>query len=177
MPGPSSGHGGSTSNHDGDPERDRPCDAAGDRQPVCRHGRAASDVDSGLAAWHGSLTDTPHRPRRSPRRRQVPPFANGSTVTVSGTATDSGGGVVAGVEVSTDGGSTWHPVTTMSPAATSVTWSYTWSAAGNGPVTINVARHRRQRQHGDAGPRRQRHRQLPMQPFREQLHAVDHVGQ
>ena len=63
-------------------------------------------------------------------------FANGSTVTISGTATDSGGGVVAGVEVSTDGGSTWHPVTTMSAASTSVTWSYTWSAAGNGSVTI-----------------------------------------
>ncbi len=61
---------------------------------------------------------------------------NGSTVTISGTATDSGGGVVAGVEVSTDGGSTWHPVTTMSAANTSVTWSYTWSAAGSGPVTI-----------------------------------------
>ena len=44
--------------------------------------------------------------------------------------------MVAGVEVSTDGGSTWHPVTTMSPAATSVTWSYTWSAAGSGPVTL-----------------------------------------
>jgi methionine-rich copper-binding protein CopC len=63
-------------------------------------------------------------------------IANGSTVTVTGTATDSGGGVVAGVEVSTNSGSTWHPVTTMSPASTSVTWSYTWSAAGNGPVTI-----------------------------------------
>jgi methionine-rich copper-binding protein CopC len=63
-------------------------------------------------------------------------LANGSTVTISGTATDSGGGVVAGVEVSTDGGSTWHPVTTMSAASTSVTWSYTWSAAGSGSVTI-----------------------------------------
>lgn len=63
-------------------------------------------------------------------------LANGSTVTVTGTATDSGGGVVAGVEVSTDGGSTWHPVTTMSSAATSVSWSYTWSAAGSGSVTI-----------------------------------------
>ncbi|HEX6519505.1 MAG TPA: DUF4082 domain-containing protein, partial [Streptosporangiaceae bacterium] len=63
---------------------------------------------------------------------------NGSTVTVSGTATDSGGGVVAGVEVSTDGGSTWHPVTTMSPAGTSVTWSYTWSAAGSGTVTLKA---------------------------------------
>ena len=63
-------------------------------------------------------------------------YTNGSTVTISGTGTDSGGGVVAGMEVSTDGGSTWHPVTTMSPASTSVTWSYTWSAAGNGSVTI-----------------------------------------
>ncbi|HEY2641256.1 MAG TPA: DUF4082 domain-containing protein [Streptosporangiaceae bacterium] len=63
-------------------------------------------------------------------------LASGSTVTIGGTATDSGGGVVAGVEVSTDSGSTWHPVTTMSAAATSVTWSYTWSAAGQGPVTI-----------------------------------------
>jgi methionine-rich copper-binding protein CopC len=63
-------------------------------------------------------------------------FTNGTTVTITGTATDSGGGVAAGVEVSTDGGSTWHPVTTMSAAATSVNWSYTWSAADSGPVTI-----------------------------------------
>jgi methionine-rich copper-binding protein CopC len=63
-------------------------------------------------------------------------IANGATTTVSGTATDSGGGVVAGVEVSTDGGSTWHPVTTMSAANTSVTWSYTWSAAGSGSVKL-----------------------------------------
>jgi hypothetical protein len=63
-------------------------------------------------------------------------FSNGSTVTISGTATHSGGGVVAGVEVSTDGGSTWHPVTTMSPASANVTWTYTWSAAGSGPVTL-----------------------------------------
>jgi methionine-rich copper-binding protein CopC len=63
-------------------------------------------------------------------------IANGSSVTITGTATDSGGGVVAGVEVSTDGGNTWHPVTTMDPAATTVSWSYTWSATGSGPVTI-----------------------------------------
>src|SRR5882762_1561170 len=33
----------------------------------------------------------------------------GSQVTVSGTAQDFGGGVVGGVEVSVDGGATWHP--------------------------------------------------------------------
>ena len=31
-----------------------------------------------------------------------------SVVTISGTATDSGGGLVAGVEVSVDGGATWR---------------------------------------------------------------------
>ena len=37
--------------------------------------------------------------------------ADGSQITITGTATDTGGGVVGGVEVSTDGGSTWHPAT------------------------------------------------------------------
>ena len=35
--------------------------------------------------------------------------ADGAQVTLTGTASDGGGGVVAGVEVSTDGGTTWHP--------------------------------------------------------------------
>ena len=59
-------------------------------------------------------------------------------MTVTGTATDSGGGVVAGVEISTDGGTTWHPVTTMSAADTSVTWSYTWIAHGSPTATIET---------------------------------------
>ncbi len=63
-------------------------------------------------------------------------FSDGSTVTISGTATDAGGGVVAGVEVSTDGGTTWHPVTTMSAPNTSVTWSYSWVAHGSPSTTI-----------------------------------------
>ena len=63
-------------------------------------------------------------------------FSDGSAVTISGTATDAGGGVVAGVEVSTDGGTTWHPVTTMSAPDTSVTWSYSWIAHGNPTTTI-----------------------------------------
>src|SRR6185312_16026785 len=33
--------------------------------------------------------------------------AQGSTVTVSGTASDTGGGIVGAVEVSVDGGTTW----------------------------------------------------------------------
>ena len=63
---------------------------------------------------------------------------DGSAVTISGAATDAGGGVVAGLEVSTNGGATWHPVTTMSPADTSVTWSYSWVAHGDPTTTIEA---------------------------------------
>jgi hypothetical protein len=57
-------------------------------------------------------------------------FAVGSQITVSGTATDTGGGVVGGVEVSVDGGTTWHP------ASGRASWSYTWTPATSGAVTI-----------------------------------------
>jgi hypothetical protein len=43
-------------------------------------------------------------------------------VTISGTAADTGGGVVGGVEVSTDNGTSWHPATgrvVIIPAAAS----------------------------------------------------------
>ena len=54
----------------------------------------------------------------------------GTPVIVSGTASDTGGGVVAGVEVSVDGGTTWH-------AATGTTsWSYTFVPDALGPTTI-----------------------------------------
>jgi hypothetical protein len=65
-------------------------------------------------------------------------LTDGSAVTISGTATDSGGGVVAGVEVSTNGGASWRPVTTMSAANTSVTWTYSWIAHGSPTATIQV---------------------------------------
>ena len=53
----------------------------------------------------------------------------GSPVTISGTANDSGG-TVGGVEVSVDGGTTWHP------AANRANWSYTWTPGTSGSVTI-----------------------------------------
>ncbi len=61
---------------------------------------------------------------------------DGSAVTITGTATDAGGGVVAGVEVSTDGGSTWHPASLTTPAEQTVKWTYTWAAHGNPTTTI-----------------------------------------
>jgi hypothetical protein len=55
-------------------------------------------------------------------------FSKNQTVTVSGTASDALGGRVAAVEVSTDGGTTWHP------ASGRETWTYTGQADGSGPV-------------------------------------------
>ena len=54
----------------------------------------------------------------------------GVPITITGTAKDSGGGVVAGVEVSIDGGLTWHPATGHT------SWSYTWTPTTSGQVTI-----------------------------------------
>ena len=56
----------------------------------------------------------------------------GVAVTVTGTATDSGGGVVGGVEVSIDGGTTWHPATGRG------SWTYSWLPAGAATVTIKT---------------------------------------
>lgn len=57
---------------------------------------------------------------------------DGATVTLTGTAADAGGGVVAGVEVSTDGGSTWHLANGTS------TWTYSWKAHGHPTASIRV---------------------------------------
>ena len=59
-------------------------------------------------------------------------FPVGSPVTVTGTAVDSGGGQVAGVEVSTDGGTSWHP------ANGTESWSYVFTPLVLGPMTIQV---------------------------------------
>jgi Domain of unknown function (DUF4082)/Fibronectin type III domain/Bacterial Ig domain len=61
---------------------------------------------------------------------------DGAKVTISGTATDVGGGVVAGVEVSTDNGTTWHPATLSTAPSTTVSWTYAWAAHGNPTATI-----------------------------------------
>jgi phosphodiesterase/alkaline phosphatase D-like protein len=50
--------------------------------------------------------------------------ASNSTVTITGTASDTGG-VVGAVEVSVDGGLTWHPATGRSA------WSYSWATGAS----------------------------------------------
>ncbi|MCY4726965.1 DUF4082 domain-containing protein [Nocardioides sp. STR2] len=59
-------------------------------------------------------------------------IANGTQRTVNGTATDVGGGRVAGVEVSTNGGDTWHPATGTT------SWSYSYVQKGMGTVAVRV---------------------------------------
>jgi len=55
---------------------------------------------------------------------------SGAAVTVNGTAVDYGGGVVGGVEVSVDGGNTWHP------ASGRGSWTYTWTPGNLGTIVI-----------------------------------------
>ena len=61
---------------------------------------------------------------------------SGQPVTISGTATDatgeSGGGQVGSVEVSTDGGATWHPAQGRN------NWTYSWTPGAAGSATIKT---------------------------------------
>ena len=98
-------------------------------------GAQPATLDPTLTPWTASTDTTP------PTSTITSPAAgatvgDGAAVTVSGTATDAGGGVVAGVEVSTDGGSTWHPAKLTTPDGTTVSWSYTWAAHGNPTATV-----------------------------------------
>ena len=54
----------------------------------------------------------------------------GTAVNITGTATDAGGGVVAGVEVSVDGGTTWQVATGTT------SWSFSWTPVAQGSVII-----------------------------------------
>jgi uncharacterized protein DUF4082/Calx-beta domain-containing protein/Big-like domain-containing protein/purple acid phosphatase-like protein len=56
---------------------------------------------------------------------------SGDRVTITGTASDSGG-IVAGVEVSVDGGTTWRAATGTA------NWSYEWTPDAGGQVTIRT---------------------------------------
>ena len=86
-------------------------------------------LQAGLVAATASTdTTAPSSAITSPTGGSQVPV--GTTVTVTGTAIDSGGGVVGGVEVSADGGATWHAATGRG------SWSYSWRASVAGQVTI-----------------------------------------
>lgn len=56
--------------------------------------------------------------------------AAGSTITVTGIAADSGGGVVGAVEMSTDSGASWHPANGRE------SWTYSWQPTTLGSFTL-----------------------------------------
>jgi hypothetical protein len=86
-------------------------------------------LQSGLVAATASTDTTPPTSIiTSPAPGAL--LVTGTPVTVTGTATDSGGGVVAGVEVSVDGGVTWHPASGRN------NWSYVWYPNSLGTVTV-----------------------------------------
>ncbi|GAA3602665.1 hypothetical protein GCM10022236_00560 [Microlunatus ginsengisoli] len=93
-------------------------------------GAQPATLQSGLVAATAS-TDT------TPPASVITAPADGATVpagsplTISGTATDVGG-VVAGVEVSVDGGASWHP------ASGTGAWSYTFTPSVNATLTIKT---------------------------------------
>ncbi|TFD79442.1 DUF4082 domain-containing protein [Cryobacterium fucosi] len=94
-------------------------------------GAQPATLSSGLIATTASTdTTAPTVTVTSPAAGSSVP--NGASVTVSGTAADAGGGVVAGVEVSTDAGVSWHPATGTTA------WSYTYLQRGVGAQSIRV---------------------------------------
>ena len=102
--------------------------------------QATVNVLADMGAEPGSLqadlvSATPSSDAQTPASVIGFPLAGGSvpsgnSVNIQGTASDVGGGVVAGVEVSVDGGATWHAATGTTP------WSYAWTPVTQGPVTI-----------------------------------------
>jgi hypothetical protein len=88
----------------------------------------------------GLVSGAPSSDTKAPTSTIITPsnnatVADGSAQTISGTATDIGG-VVSGVEVSTDGGTSWHPTNLTTADNTTVSWSYSWAAHGNPSTKI-----------------------------------------
>jgi hypothetical protein len=81
-----------------------------------------------VAATQSADTVAPTSTITAPTGGQTVPV--GTELTVTGTATDTGGGRVGGVEVSTDGGTTWHR------AQGRESWSYNFLASSDGNLTI-----------------------------------------
>jgi hypothetical protein len=91
-------------------------------------GVLAQTLQAGLAPWTQS-TDTTAPTSTITFPTSSTSVVQNQTLTITGTAKDTGGRV-AGVEVSTDGGSTWHPTTGTT------SWNYNWMPPTAGPYTI-----------------------------------------
>jgi hypothetical protein len=61
-------------------------------------------------------------------------FVAGPVITIAGSAADTGGGVVGGVELSVDGGASWHPAKGVE------TWSYEWAVPAGVTSAVIMSR-------------------------------------
>lgn len=121
---------GLNSNHDGDGAAADPRMQQFEVNMLAFMGTQPETLMSGLVAGAG-ITDTtpPTAVVTSPAPGAT--IANGAAVTLTGTASDVGG-VVAAVEISVDGGQTWH----MATGTTS--WSYSYVQHGIGQEQVLV---------------------------------------
>ncbi|WP_417563765.1 DUF4082 domain-containing protein [Microbacterium sp.] len=116
--------------HDGDGAPADPRMQQAEVNMLADMGAQPSTLMSGLVAATASTDTTPPTTViTSPAAGAT--IAGGTKVTVTGTAADVGG-VVAGVEVSTDGGTTWHPATGTT------SWTYTYIQQGSGTASITA---------------------------------------
>jgi hypothetical protein len=90
-------------------------------QPATRQADLAPASPSTDATAPASAITSPAEGATVPR---------GTAVTIQGSASDAGGGAVGGVEVSVDGGQTWHP------AEGRGTWRFSWTPQQEGTATI-----------------------------------------
>ena len=81
-----------------------------------------------LPATKSTDATAPHSTITSPAAGSS--VSAGSTINVSGTAADVGGGVVGGVEVSADGGQTWHPANGRE------SWTFPWHPQVSGTANL-----------------------------------------
>src|ERR1035437_7414752 len=93
----------------------------------------ASLITGLTAASQSTDTTPPTSTITSPTSNST--VQDGNQITISGTASDSGG-VVAGGEGSTHGGQTRHPGHPGGAGGANVNWPYTWVAHGNPSTTI-----------------------------------------
>jgi hypothetical protein len=89
-----------------------------------------ADMGAQPATLQPGLQPAAETTDRTPPVSQATAVALGNPATASGTATDIGGGRVGAVEVSTDGGASWHP------AAGRENWTYSWTPPAPGPVSV-----------------------------------------
>jgi hypothetical protein len=94
------------------------------------------DMGAQPATRQANLFPAPASTDVAPPTSTITSPANGasiaaeSSVSISGTAVDSGGGVVGGIEVSTDGGATWHRANGTS------NWTYNWRPGVLGTINL-----------------------------------------